>query len=135
MIEIIKIGSTGITKYVNDLITHIKENTTEFVSIAKVNDGDKNYSFIVLFKDKCVVGKYGALLHEWGTNDGMSGEGGSGFRLMNDFIKENSLKSFTLELSDRDAAAIGYMRKDTLTDEDERMKVWQGYANELLALS
>ena len=131
MIEMIKVGETGVTRYVDTLMKHIEENTNEFVSIGRIDDRDKNYSFIVLFKDKSTIGKFSALVHEWGTNDGMSGEGGSGFRRMNKFIEENNIPVYDLTLDQKDIDKIGYFGDDWIQDWDERKKAWLKYADTL----
>ena len=131
MIEILEYGDYAITKWIDNLIKEIVENPKEFISIARVHDGDKNYSFIALFKNKCTIGKYTALIHEWGTNDGMSGEGGDGFIRMNDFLSDKGIEAIDLELSTKDAKQIGYMSKKTIDDWEKRNKVWKRYVDEL----
>jgi hypothetical protein len=131
MIEVIKVGETGITRHVETLMTYINENPNEFVSVGRVDDRDNNYSFIALFRDKHTVGKFSALVHEWGTNDGMSGEGGSGFRRMNQFIEENNLPAYNMTLDSQDIAKIGYFGNDWIENWDDRKEVWNKYANML----
>jgi len=131
MIEILKYGEQGITRWVDNLIKEITENPKEFITIARVNDGDKNYSFIALFKNKCAIGKYTALIHEWGTNDGMSGEGGRGFIRMNDFLSDKNIEAIDLELDAKDAKQIGYMSKDSIQDWEKRKEIWKRYVDKL----
>ncbi len=127
MAEIVIVGERGITSSIDKLIALIKENPKEFISVARINDGDRNYSFIALFKDKCTIGKYTACLQEYGTNDGMSGEGGGGFIRINKFIEENNISVEDLELRKDDAKKIGYQGRGTLSDRDDRDKVWSKY--------
>lgn len=134
MIEIIKFGETGITNWVHKLMKTIEENPTEFISVGRVTDGDDNYSFVALFKDKCTIGKYSALLHEWGTNDDKSGEGGRGFIKMNKFLEEKNINVLDIELNSEDAKKIGYTtatRFARLNEWGDRVKVWQKYINRL----
>lgn len=131
MIEILKYGEQGITRWIDNLIKEITENPKEFISIARVHDGDKNYSFIALFKNKCTIGKYTALIHEWGTNDGMSGEGGRGFIRMNDFLSDNNIEAIDLELDAKDAKQIGYMSKSSIQDWEKRKEIWKRYVDKL----
>ncbi|QIR74841.1 hypothetical protein FA592_00830 [Sulfurospirillum diekertiae] len=131
MIEILKYGEQGITRWIDNLIKEITENPKEFISIARVHDGDKNYSFIALFKNKCTIGKYTALIHEWGTNDGMSGEGGRGFIRMNDFLSDNNIEAIDLELDAKDAKQIGYMSKGSIQDWEKRKEIWKRYVDKL----
>ena len=134
MIEIIKFGETAITHWVNQLMKEIEDNPNEFISVGRITDGDDNYSFVGLFKDKCTIGKYSALLHEWGTNDAKSGEGGRGFIKMNIFLEEKNINVLDMELSDIDAKKIGYTtatRFSRLDDWNDRVKVWQKYINRL----
>ena len=130
----IKVGETGVTRYVDTLIEYIEENPNEFIGIARINDGDKNYTFIALFKDKCTIGKFSALVHEWGTNDGMSGEGGKGFVRMNSYIDKKNVEVEDYTLSEEDAKKIGYKtssRFSRVTEWDQRKKIWQKYADML----
>ena len=99
--------------------------------MARVNDGDKNYSFIALFKNKCEIGKYTALIHEWGTNDGMSGEGGRGFIRMNDFLSKKGIEALDLELNTKDAKLIGYMSSNSIQDWEKRKEIWSYYVDKL----
>jgi len=134
MIEIIKFGETGVTDWVHKLIKEIENNPNEFISVGRITDGDNNYSFAGLFKDKCTIGKYSALLHEWGTNDDKSGEGGRGFIKMNTFLEEKNIEVLDIELSDSDAKKIGYTtttRFSYLSDWNKRAKIWQKYINKL----
>ena len=131
MIEIIQIGTSGITRYVDILIEYIKNNPSEFVSIARIDDTNKNYSFMALFKDKCTIGKFSALIQEWGTNDGMSGEGGAGFKRMNKFIDENKLNVYNITLSKEDVKKIGYMQPKSIQNWNERKAIWTKYAETL----
>jgi hypothetical protein len=120
----------GVTSNVDKLMRLIKENPEEFGVVGRLHDGDRNYSFIALFKDKCVVGKLNAVLEEWGTNDGVSGEGGSGFERMNRFIKENGIDVMDITLDTNDAKKIGYTtssRFSYLSEWEDRAKIWQKY--------
>jgi len=134
MIEIIKFGETGITNWVHKLMKEIEANPNEFISVGRITDGEDNYSFVALFKDKCTIGKYSALLHEWGTNDAKSGEGGRGFIKMNTFLEEHNINVLDIELNSNDAKKIGYStatRFARLDDWNDRVKVWQKYMNKL----
>ena len=135
MIDIIKIGRTGITKDIDILIKYIEENSNEIISVARINDNDDNYSFIALFKDKCTIGKYSALINEWGTNDGMSGEGGSGYIRMNNFLNKNHIKVFNMNLSNTDAKKIGYGFNKELTEWNDIVLIWKSYTYKLLQKS
>ena len=128
MIEIIQIGTRGITRYIDELIKYIQENPNDFISLARVNDTNKNYSFIALFKDKCTIGKFSVLIHEWGTNDGVSGVGGAGFRRMNDFIEKNNIEVHNITLDKEDIKKIGYMQPKSIQNWNERKIIWAKYA-------
>ncbi|WP_324170994.1 hypothetical protein [Sulfurimonas sp.] len=130
MIEIIEYGEEGITSWVNNLLNEIVKNPNEFIAMAKVNDGHDNYSLIVLFKNKCTIGKYTALIHEWGTNDGLSGEAGRGFIKINDFIEEKNIEDIEIELSEEDSKKIGYQSKKAF-DWEKRKDIWKKYLSEL----
>ncbi len=132
MIEILHVGEYGVTRSIDKLMQLIKENPNELINVARVNDGKKNYSFIALFKDKCTIGKYSACLQEWGTNDGMSGEGGSGFVRMNKFLEENNVRTKDMELHSHDADRIGYGGSDSVEHGKERDTIWVKYARKLL---
>ena len=134
MIEVIKFGEYGITRWVDDLMKTIKENPKEFISVGRITDGDDNYSFVALFKNKCIIGKYSALLHEWGTNDDKSGEGGRGFIKMNKFLEDNNIEVRDIEINKEDAKKIGYTtatRFSRLDEWEDRVKIWQKYISEL----
>jgi len=115
MLEIINFGESGITRWIDDIIEEIKNNPNEFISVARITDGDRNYSIAAVFKDKCTIGKYSVLLHEWGTNDGMSGEGGNGFTRMNKFFEDSKLHVVDIELEPKDAKKIGYTTANKFT--------------------
>jgi hypothetical protein len=127
MIEILEFGEHSITRWVDKLIKEI-ENHEEFIAIAKVNDSNNYYTFIALFKNKCVIGKYTALVYEWGTNDGMSGEGGRGFIRMNDFLLNQGIEAIELELSSKDTKKIGRTSK---LEWEKRKVIWKQYLDEL----
>jgi hypothetical protein len=129
--EIVIIGEYGITSSIDELITLIKDNPKEFISIARINDGERNYSYGALFKDKCTIGKKTVCLQEYGTNDGMSGEGGRGFIRMNKFLNENDIFIYDYELSKEDAKKIGYESRHALSDRNERNKIWSKYMQKM----
>jgi hypothetical protein len=136
MIEIIQFGEPGITRWVENLTQEIENNPAEFISVARITDGGKNYSFAALFKDKCMIGKYSVLLHEWGTNDGTSGEGGSGFIRMNKFLEDNQIEVVDIELERKDAKKIGYTTASKLTyitDWNKRKSIWDKYLRKLIS--
>jgi len=135
MVNIIKVGETGITRNIEKIINYIEENPKEFLAVARVDDGRENYSFIALFKDRCTVGKYSALLHEWGTNDGMSGEGERGFFKMNEFLSKNNHKLLDMELTSKDASKIGYMEVYPFRHWEERLPIWKKYVQKLIDFS
>lgn len=127
MIELIEIGSIGITHYIDDLIELIKENRQYFITMGKIDDGDKNYSFVAIFNSKSTVGKYSAVISQWSCNDGMSGEGGRGFERMVKFINDNNLSFYESKLSVNDRKKIGYQQVGSLNDWEERRKIWVSY--------
>jgi len=128
LIKMVNIGEAGVTKYIGQLMKLIEENSNELVCVARINDGNDNYSFMAIFKSKCTIGEYSACLHAWGTNDAKSGEGGRGFIRMNEYLKENSIKTVDLVLSEIDNEKIGY--SGTLfTGTEESDSIWAKYAN------
>lgn len=127
MIEIFNLGEIGVTHYIEDMIKTINDEKDHFVKMGKIDDGDKNISFIAIFKNKATIGKYSAIIHQWGCNDGKSGGGNSGFERMMNFIKNNNLSFFEAKLTANDKKMIGYQQPDTLDNWEERKKIWASY--------
>lgn len=131
VLEIISFGQLGVSRHVEELEKEIENHKEFFLGVVRISDGNDNYSFAAVFKDKCVVGKYSALIHEWGTNDGKSGVGGSYFRSFNRFLNEHNYAIVDAMLSNEDSEKIGYMKssENRLFDWEDRVKIWQKYLN------
>jgi len=132
--EIVYLGC-GITSHIDTIMKHIKENPNEIIGVGRVHDGGDSYSFIALFKDKCTIGKKSVVMEEWGTNDGISGEGGRGYIRMNKFLEDNEIEVEDLELTRDDAKKIGYINTRSMIsyikDWEDRKKIWKKYITEL----
>jgi hypothetical protein len=134
MINIIPTSKKGITSGVDTIIKLIQDNPNELINVGRVNDGDDNYSFIALFLEKGTIAQYVAFLQEWGTNDGVSGEGEGGFIRMNVFLSEKKIDVIDFQLSNQDYKKIGYL-KSSVTDLEERFTIWQKYIYEMIEYS
>ncbi len=99
MIDVYPIGKNGITRGVDYLIKLLQEHQQQIVSVGKIHDGDDNYSYIALFREKGTIGQFVAFVHEWGVNDGRSGEGGQGFIRMNEFLESNKIETMMFTLA------------------------------------
>lgn len=126
-----KFGGWGVTSWINDLIKKVETNNDRLIGIGRVNDGSDNYTFIALFSES-ISDDLLALIHEWGTNDDKSGEGGRGFIKMNNFLKERNYKVIDLVLSKEDCEQIGYFNNNRfLSNWNDRAKIWEKYVNKI----
>ena len=126
MIQILPASDYGITCGIDKLIKLIQDNPDELVKVARVHDGDNNYSFIALFLEKGTIGQYVAFLQEWETNDGMSGEGGRGFIRMNQFLEDNNIAPEEILLDKSENKKLGHGGK-YIENIAERYAAWQHY--------
>lgn len=127
MIEVYPIGKSGITRGIDYLIELIEEHKEQVISVGKIHDGNDNYSFMVLFREKGTIGQFVAFVHEWGVNDGRSGEGGRGFVRMNEFLEKNKIYTMKITLS-KDELKNVYDEIDI----EKRMTYWKKQAYYLL---
>ena len=130
MIKIIKIGDRGTTKYIDMLKKYINDNPNEIVAVARVKDPDGYYAYIALFKSKCLVGEYSALIQEWGTSNNMSTEGGKGNMRIFKLLEEKNISVFDIDLEDKDIKVLGSNSK--VFDWEKRKPEWAKYAEELM---
>ena len=134
MINIIPTSEIGNTSGIDSIIKRIQNHPNELINVGRVNDGDDNYSFIALFLEKGTIGQYVAFLQEWGTNDAKSVEGEGGFIRMNVFLSDKKIDVVDFQLSSQDYKQIGYL-KGSVTDLEERFKIWQKYIYEMIEFS
>ena len=98
MIDVYPVGKIGITRGIDYLIKLVEEHQEQVVSVGKIHDGNDNYSYMALFREKGTIGKFVAFVHEWGVNDGQSGEGGGGFIRINKFLESNKVETMMITL-------------------------------------
>lgn len=129
--QVIKFGEWGVTNWIDKLIKKIETNSDNLIGIGKINDGDKNYTFVAVFNEP-ISDDLVALVHEWGTNDDKSGGGGFGFIKMNNFLYEKNYKVIDLILSKEDCEQIGYFNNYRfLSNWSDRAKIWEKYVNKI----
>lgn len=127
MIEVYPIGESGITSGIDHLIKLIEEHKEQVVSVGKIHDGDDNYSYMALFRERGTIGQFVAFVHEWGVNDGRSGEGGRGFIRINEFLYNNSIDTKKLTLSKAE-----FKELNNQLNIEKRLQYWRKQAFYLL---
>lgn len=127
MLEVYPIGKPGITRGIDYLITLIKENKEEIVSVGKIDDGNDNYSYMALFREKGTIGQLVAFVHEWGVYDGGNGEGGRGFIRMNEFLEDNKIETMSFTLSKKELKELA-----NENDKEKLYACWKKHAYMLL---
>lgn len=119
-----KVGQMGVTQSIDTLISIIKENRESLFNVLAVNDGDDNYTFIAVFREKGTVGQFVSFVQEYGTNDGRSGEGGSGFTRMMKCLKQQNISNVLYELSDNEKKSFAFVSIFSI-DEKVRLEFWE----------
>jgi hypothetical protein len=130
MIKIFQVGGRGSTKFAKMLKKYIYDNPNEIVAVARVKDPNGYYAYIALFKSKCLVGEYSALIQEWGTSNNDATNGGNGNRSLLKFLEEKNISVFDMDLENKDIKVLGYNSK--VFDWEERKPKWAKYAEELM---
>jgi|LakMenEpi03Aug12_release.lakeMendotaPanAssembly.Ray.scaffolds.fasta_scaffold428281_2 hypothetical protein len=125
MIPLIPLGGFGITSGIYQIIRLIDDHRSDLIGVAKVNNGDDFYSFIALFREKNSIGRFVAFINEWGTNDGLSGEGGGGYEDMIQYLATHNIKPQEYNLSRYPDELRNTIGRDSKEYQVQRMEAWQ----------